>query len=290
MRPTRILAVPLAALLLPGAVLAQTRAAAWDSVAAILQTTTTTAAGYYRYNLPRTDLTVRVGDVTVATALAAGAWAGFAGEPGDAVVMGDLVLTADELGPVLLELGRQGLDATAIHNHLAGESPEIIYVHFHGTGSATDLARRLRQVVSRTRTSLPVAAASPGPPAIDTTVVFAALGHGRVSGPIAQVSLVLVPDSVTLRGRRLVPALAYGTPINIQAVGAGRAVASGDFALLARSVAPVLRALAAHGITATALHTHLVDTEPVLYYIHFWADGPLPDVVAGLRAVVDAAR
>jgi len=95
---------------------------------------------------------------------------------------------------------------------------------------------------------------------------------------------------VTLHGRPVSPALGYGTPINIQVVEPGRAVATGDFAVLGSKVAPVLEALTAHGITATALHSHLVDAEPTIYYMHFWADGPLPEVLRGLRAALDAAR
>lgn len=265
--------------------------AAWDSVGRILQTSPAATAGYYRYNLPRTDLTVRIGDVTVATALAAGAWAGFSGPPARAVTMGDLVLTDAELGPVLAELQRRDIGVTAIHNHLIGETPGLSYVHFHAEGPATDLAARLSAVVALTGTPRPVAAQEPEPITIDTTLVFTTLGRsGRARGSVAQVSFVLVADTVTLHGRPVVAALGYGTPINIQAVGPARAVATGDFALGGSAVQPVLRALAGHGITATALHSHLVGETPALYYIHFWADGPPAEVLAGLRAALDAAR
>jgi hypothetical protein len=87
-----------------------------------------------------------------------------------------------------------------------------------------------------------------------------------------------------------VPALGYGTPINIQAVSATRAVATGDFSVVGSKVAPVFTALTTHGITTTAVHSHLVGEEPRIYYMHFWADGPLTDVLQGLRAALDAAR
>jgi hypothetical protein len=264
---------------------------AWDSVAAILQTTTTATGGYYRYNLPRADLTVRIGDVTVATALAAGAWAGFSGTPSDATMMGDLVLLATEVRPVQAELLRQGIAVMAVHNHLVGEEPKLTYLHYHAEGPATDLARRLSAVVSLTGTPRPVAAQAPVPLTIDTPMVFGALGRsGRARGAVAQVTLILVPDSVTMHGRVVVPAMGYGTPVNVQAVSATRAVATGDFSVPARAVGPVTRALIQRGITITALHSHLVGESPVVSYIHFWADGPLADVLAGLRAAADAAR
>ena len=262
-----------------------------DSVGRVLQTSGVATGGYYRYTWPRRDLTLRIGDVTVSPALALGAWAGFSGDAADATMMGDLVLTSGEVKPVLAELARQQIEVTAIHNHLAGEDPKITYVHFHADGTALELAGRLDRVLARTSAPRPVAPAAAQPVTIDTALVFNTLGlRGRAQGAVAQVSVVLVPGTVTMRGRTVTPALGYGTPINVQVVSPERAIATGDFTVLAAKVAPVFDALTAHGITATALHSHLVGEEPRLYYMHFWADGPLPDVLRGLRAALDAAR
>jgi hypothetical protein len=265
-------------------------APAWDSVATILKTAPTPSPGYVRYNLPRRDLTIRIGDVTVAAALSSGAWAGMSGEPSNATAMGDLVLTTDEVRPVLAQLAQQHISVTAIHNHLVGEEPRLVYVHFHAEGVATDIARRLDAVFALTGTPRPVAQPAPPPLAIDTALVFGALGRGRATGNVAQISLVLVPDTVRMHGRVVVPAMGYGSPINIQAVSPQRAVATGDFSVRAGNVEGVTRALAEHGIMATAVHSHLVGEEPRVSYIHFWADGSLASVVAGLRSAVEAAR
>jgi hypothetical protein len=227
----------------------------------------------------------------VAPELLQGAWAGFSDDPRLAMLMGDLVLKPTELGPVLAELAALGLEVTAIHHHLVGEEPRLIYVHFGGHGKAIELARRLDRAVALTATPRPVAPAAAAPLAIDSALVFTGLGRsGRTHGSVAQVSFMLVPGKVTMDGMAVTPALGYASPVNIQAVNASRAVATGDFAVTGRQVAPMLRALAAHGITATALHTHMIGEVPTLYFIHFWADGPLAKVVEGLRAVVDAAR
>lgn len=288
-RPFAFVAV---ALMFPVAALAQgSLGAPWDSVARILQAPGTLTGGYYRYNLPRRDLTVRVGEVAVAPALALGAWAGFSGSAGDATTMGDLIVTAGELRPVLAELARQRLAVTAVHNHLVGEAPQILYVHFHGHGDAVDLATRLNQVIARTATPRPVSSPPPQPLVIDTTAVFGKLGRsGRAQGNVAQVSFILVADSVTVDGHPVVPALGYGSPINVQILSSSRAVATGDFAVTGPKVGPLLVALATHDITATAVHSHLIGESPTLYYIHFWADGPLSDVLNGLRAALDAVR
>jgi len=265
--------------------------AAWDSVAAILQTKDAFASGYHRFNLPRRDITLHLGDVTLAPELAQGAWAGFSDDPGLSMLMGDLVLTPVELGPVLAELASQQLDVTAIHNHLVGEEPRLAYVHFGGHGKAVDLARRLDRVLAHTATPRPVAVAPAAPLTIDTSLVFLGLGRsGRAHGSVAQVSFILVPGVVTMDGMPVTPALGYASPVNIQAVDVNRAVATGDFAVTGKQVGPMVRALAAHGITATALHTHMIGESPTIYFMHFWADGPLVKVLEGLRAAVDAAK
>lgn len=192
---------------------------------------------------------------------------------------------------MLAELTRQGLGVTAIHNHLVGDEPPLIYVHFSGHGRAVDLARRLDRALALTATPRPVAGAAVVPLAIDTSLVFRGLGRsGRARGSVAQVSFVLVPGTVTMDGMPVTPALGYASPVNIQAVDGSRAVATGDFAVLGEKVEPMLRALAAHGITATALHTHMIGETPTLYFIHFWADAQLAQVVEGLRAAIDAAH
>lgn len=265
--------------------------AAWTEVGRILMTADVPAAGYHRYNFPRRDLTVRMGDVTIATAMAFGSWAGFAGPPADATMMGDLVLLPAELKRVQAELTKRGIDIAAVHNHLTGESPEVIYIHFHAHGVATELAAKLNPVLALTATPRPVTGGATVPVAIDTAAVFRTLGtHGMAQGSVAQVSFMLVTGAVTMGGMPLVPALAYGSPVNVQAVSATRFVATGDFAVTARQLDPLVHALVAHGIAATAVHTHLVDDSPHIYFVHFWGDGAPADVLGGIRAAVDAAK
>lgn len=280
----------LAMLSLTGVATGQNLGAPWDSVAKVLKTPGTLTGGYYRYGFPRRDLTLKVGDVTVATSVALGGWAGFSGNADDAMMMGDLVVTGSEIGPVMAELDRQHIDVTAIHHHIVGE-PQITQIHIHAQGRPLDIGARLSQVVARTGVVLPPSAPAPGPVTIDTGAVFKALGaSGRAQGNVAQVGLLLVPGKVMLHGREVPAAMGYNTPINIQMVSASRAVATGDFSVLGDRVAPVLSALALNGITATALHTHMVGEEPKIYYIHFWADADLTAVLSGLRAAIAAGR
>ena len=275
----------------PGTVAAQPAGStAWDSVSVILRVPPAPSSGFHRFNFPRRDLTVRVGDVTVSPGLALTGWAGFAGEPDASMVMGDLIVLASELEGVVAGLLTRGFEVSAIHNHLAGEQPAILYVHFGGRGAATLLARSLDSVLARTaapRTLTP----PPSPPlSVDTSAVFGGLGlSGRANGAVASVSPVLVPP-VTLEADSLVRTMVAASPINIQMLAGGRAATSGDFAVTADKVQPLLRALSAAHITPTAVHSHLVGERPSISYVHFWGVGPLDGIVRGLRAALDAAR
>lgn len=262
----------------------------WALVGSTLGTENVSHTPYHRYNLPRSDLTLMVAGVN-ASAIGLGAWIGFSGEPTNATMMGDLVVTGEELGPVLEELARQRIDVTAIHNHFAGETPQILYVHFHGQGDAIDLANRVERAVARTGTPRPAPAPRPQPIQIDTAQIFRVLGQsGSASGTIARLSFQLVSGDVMMHGMVVDPAMGYATPIVIQQVSASRAVATGDFSVLGPAVAPVLRALAEGGIVATAVHSHMIDSDPDIRYIHFWGDGPLDQVLRGLRNALDTAR
>ncbi|HEU5218175.1 MAG TPA: DUF1259 domain-containing protein [Gemmatimonadales bacterium] len=263
----------------------------WARIATILGTTAADGGGYVRYNVPRADLDVHVGTVAISAPFALTSWAGFSGTPDSATVMGDLVVTEAEIQPVLAELDKRQIDVMAVHNHLTGELPHVMYVHFHAYGSATDIARRLEAVLKLTGAPRPVAAAHPSPLVIDSGAVFQALGkHGRANGSFAQVSYILVPGAVTMHGHTVVPSLGYGSPVNIVQVSPARAVSTGDFAVTAGQLPRLLHALAQGGITATAVHSHMVGEQPALYFVHFWGDAPLPELLKSLRAAVDAVQ
>ena len=245
--------------------------------------------GVHRFGWPRSDLHVTIGSVTVEPAVALGSWAGFvqAASGGPAVTMGDLVLLDSELDPVLGELSAGGFGILAIHNHLAGESPHLLYVHFHGHGDAAGLAKTLKAALAKTKTPAPGKPAAA--PSAEQTQTFeklqAALGRrGTMAGTVLQVG---VPRSEAIRdGGMEVPAsLGMSTALNFQTVGAEVAT-SGDFVLVADEVNPVLRELRAHGIAPTALHSHMLTETPRLFFMHFWAVGTPEAIGAGLKSAL----
>jgi hypothetical protein len=264
---------------------------AWEGVSRILQSAAAPAPGYHRFNFPRRDLVVRVGGVTVSPGLALTGWVGFSGAPEDAIAMGDLIVTAAELGPVIRGLLERGIEVTAVHNHLAGESPQLLYVHFHAHGEAAALAGRMDEVLRLTAAPRPVGPAAAVALTIDTAAVFGGLGvRGRANGAVASIAPVLFPAALSLGADTLLRTMAAASPINIQQLDDANAAASGDFAVPADRVQPLLRALTRGGLTPTAVHSHLIGERPTITYVHFWGVAPLAELVRGLRAALDAAR
>ena len=280
--------------LISGPAFAQTPAAVpfpWDSLGRVLGTDLASVAGAYRYNFPRADLHVRVGDVIVAPALALVGWAGFATFGSDTVVVGDLVVTTPELAVVLGRLAAEGVAVTAIHNHLAGEEPRLVFVHYMARGPALTLAMKIRTVLAATGTPLPVRTTLPQPVTIDTALVQRELGTaGKASGSVTQLGFDLVTGTVTMDGVTVPAALGLRSPINLQSLSSDRVVGTGDFAVTGDKVDGILKALAQSGITTTAVHSHLIGETPTMYFIHFWADGAPATVLRGLRDALAAAR
>ncbi|MDB5672728.1 MAG: hypothetical protein JWO25_3687 [Alphaproteobacteria bacterium] len=230
--------------------------------------------GVYRVGLPRSDLHVTLGGVTLKPGLALGSWLAFMRTSHNVVVMGDLVLTEEEVNPVMKRLLEGGIEITALHNHLLGSSPHTMYMHVAGHGSdGGALAATLRAALALSGT--PFASAPPAVPApldLDTSALDRALGHkGKANGPIYAFS---IPRAETPReGGMVVPeAMGSAIAINFQPTGSGRAAIAGDLVLTADEVNPVLRTLRARGIEVTALHNHMLDDEPRLFFMHFWAN------------------
>jgi hypothetical protein len=248
----------------------------------------------YRYGLPRSDMNVTVEGVRIRPALALGSWIAFKATGDGAVAMGDLVLRESEVAPVMSRLQEAGIEQTAVHHHVLNETPRVVYVHVHAHGDPVKIAEGVRAAVALTSTPAPAAASSSGaPPAdigIDTAQIATILGHpGRVNGGVYQVS---VPRTETIRagGVEIPPSMGLGTAINFQPTGDGRAAITGDYVMIASEVNTVIRTLRDNGIVVTSLHNHLLDEEPRLFFMHFWANEDALKLARGLRAALDATN
>ena len=248
--------------------------------------------GAFKFGMPRSDLKVSVAGTPIQAGLALGSWVAFQGARDHAMVMGDLVLTDSEVGPVMLKLQQQGIEQTAIHNHLLHETPRVVYMHIAGRGDAVQMAKALHDALALTKTTSapPASAASAQNIGIDTAQLDSILGHkGKVNGGIYQVS-VPRSEKITEGGMEVPPSMGTATAINFQPTGNGRAAITGDFVLLAAEVNPVIRALRQHGIEVTALHSHMLADEPHLFFMHFWANDSALTLAKGLRAALDQTK
>jgi hypothetical protein len=243
----------------------------------------------YRVSFPRTDLHVSLQGVAIKPGLALGSWAAFLGTDDDAMVMGDLVLLEEELNPVMAKLRAAHFEITAVHNHLMGETPKVLYMHYMGHGSATQLATSLRAALSVSKTPLekPAAAAEePAPPAWVKTVEDAVGRKGTFKGGVLSYG-VPRSDAITMAGMTIPPAAGVGEAINFQVADSGNVATTGDFVLTADEVNPVLSELQGRNILVTALHSHMLTEQPRLFFMHFWSVGSPESVGAGIKAALD---
>ena len=244
--------------------------------------------GTLKFGMPRKDLTVTLDGTQIKPGLALGAWAAFKGSGNNSIVMGDLVLTEAEVEPVMLKLQQSGIQITALHNHLLGESPHVMYMHIEGHGEAAKLAASLHDALALTKTP-PATPASATPPAIDldTTQIDSAIGRkGKNNGGIYQFGVPRA-EKITDDGMEIPPSMGVATGINFQPTGNGNAAVTGDFVLLGSEVNPVMQALRENGILVTAVHSHMLMENPRLYFMHFWANANAVQLARGLRAALD---
>jgi Domain of Unknown Function (DUF1259) len=244
----------------------------------------------HRYAIPRSDLHVTVDDVIIQPALALGGWLGFQPAAGGAVVMGDLVLSENEIEPVMTKLLDSGIDITALHNHLLRANPATYYMHVHGHGDPVAMATAIRAALTESKTPF-------GPPAalalqtaqidLDTVALDNAIGaKGKVNGGVYQFS-VPRKDAVMDSGVAVPPAMGTATVINFQPTGEGKTAITGDFVITADEVNPLIHVLSENGIEVTAIHSHMLSEEPRLFFVHFWANDDAQKLAKGLQSALE---
>ena len=242
----------------------------------------------YRVSFPRTDLHVSVNGLGIKPGLALGSWAAFLGTDDNAMVMGDLVLLEEEVNPVMAKLRSYHFEITAVHNHLMGETPKVLYVHYMADGSASQLATSLHTALALSKTPLekPAAAAEePAPPAWVKTVEDAVGRKGTFKGGVLSYGIPR-SDTITMGGMNIPPAAGVGEAINFQAADSGNVATTGDFVLVADEVNPVLSELQGRNILVTALHSHMLTEQPRLFFMHFWSVGSPESVGEGIKAAL----
>jgi Domain of Unknown Function (DUF1259) len=248
-------------------------------------------ANVLKVNIPRNDISVTVANVKTPTPFGFGGWVAMTkGTGGMDVLMGDLVLTQDEVNPVMSALLDNGLEVTALHNHFLWDEPRMLYMHVHGHGKPADLARQLKPAVdligknsAKPASAAPAASSSPS---LDTAKLAQIIGtQGEQSGPVYKITI----------GRDDLKLTEMGAPINARMglntwaafVGTNEnAAIAGDVAMLASEVTPVLKSLRKNGLNVVAIHQHMIDTRPTIYFLHYWGTGPADKLATGFKAAL----
>jgi hypothetical protein len=245
-----------------------------------------------KVNVPRNDLQVTVANVKTPTPFGFGGWIAMTkGTGGTEVMMGDLVLTQDQVNPVMSALLDNGLQVTALHNHFFWDEPHLFFMHVHGSGTAADLAKNVKpalDLITKAPGATPAAPAPASKPAdLDTAKLAQIVGHqGDQSGAVYKITV----------GRDDLKLTEMGAPINSRMglntwaafVGTNdKAAIAGDVAMLANEVQPVLKALRANGLDVVAIHQHMLGTQPTIYFLHYWGTGPADKLATGFKAALD---
>jgi hypothetical protein len=243
----------------------------------------------YKVSLPRSDLKVTADGVQIKPAFALGSWLAFKKAGEETMVMGDLVLTGDEVNPVITKLEEGGIQVTALHHHLDNLKPDVLFMHVGGEGDAVELAQALHAGLAMSKTPLGKASAKAAAEKLplDTAELDQIIGRqGKAGGGVYHFTVARA-DEVTEAGMAIPAAMGTATAINFQPTGDGKAAITGDFVMTANEVNPVIRALQEQGIQITALHNHMLEEEPRLFFMHFWANDDPQKLARGLRTALD---
>ena len=247
-----------------------------------------------KVNIPRNDLHVKVAGYSLPTPFGFGGWFALTkGDGGEDVVMGDLVLTQDEVNPVMSALLDHGLEVTALHNHFFWEEPRIFYMHIHGHGKAEELATQLKPAIDLIGHVKPQdadgddKAPAQRPGALDTERIAKIVGHaGDQTGPVYKITLGRDDLSVREMGATINARMGLNTWAAFVGTNEDAAVA-GDIAMLETEVTPTLKTLRANGLDVVAIHHHMINSKPMIIFLHYWGRGPADKLASGFKAALD---
>jgi len=277
--------------LLPAGASAQETPAEYQAVLTALNKKGDFKDGVFKVNIPRGDLTVKIGTRGAPTPFGFGGWVAMTPGDGMQVMMGDLVLTENEVNPVMSALLDNGLSVTALHNHFFWEQPRIFYMHVHGMGTPADLARKLKPAISIIDTAAAKAAAASAvstiPAGVTGSAVARIIGHeGEQSGPVYKITIGRPDIDLREHGAKINARMGLNTWAAFAGTDADAMVA-GDVAMLESELQPVLKALRSHGIDIVAIHHHMTDVKPVVIFLHYYGTGAAAKLAQGVRAAVD---
>ena len=250
-------------------------------------------ASVLKVNIPRNDLHMNIAGYSVPTPFGFGGWFAMTkGDGGEDVVMGDFVLTQEEVNPVMSALLDHGLEVTALHNHFFWDEPRVFFMHIHGHGKAVDLANQLKPAIDIIGQSKPASggqspSAAPKQSTLDAEKIAKIVGHtGEQNGPVYKITIGRDDLSVKEMGATINARMGLNTWAAFVGTNEDAAVA-GDIAMLESEVQPTLKALRAHGLDVVAIHHHMINSRPVIIFLHYWGRGPAEKLATGFKSALD---
>src|SRR5438874_8083972 len=273
---------------------AQETPAEYQQVLKIVGKTGDYKSNVLKINVPRNDLHVKIAGYAVPTPFGFGGWFAMTkGDDGEEVMMGDLVLTQDEVNPVMSALLEHGLEVTALHNHFFWEDPRVFFMHIHGHGKAVDLANQIKPALDLIGQAKPSESGGHGASTaakqgtLDTDRIAKIVGHaGEQNGPVYKITLGRDDLDVKEMGATINARMGLNTWAAFVGSNDDAAVA-GDVAMLETEVTPTLKALRSHGLDVVAIHHHMTNSRPVIIFLHYWGRGPAEKLATGFKAGLD---
>ncbi len=267
------------------------RAADFSAVESALGMKGQVQEGATIFRFPRSDIKVTIDNEPVPTALGFGAWTAWVPMGDGAMVMGDLVLLQEEVNPVISALAEANINISAIHNHFLGENPRIMFMHIDGMGNPEVMGRGLARALSNTATPKPQAQKQGAPEAplpLDTTRLEGIIGaKGQAGGGVFKITIGR--PGVTMRGIPVTSSMGLNTWAAFMGTNE-RAHVAGDVAMTTKEVNPVIRALRKGGINVLAVHNHMLDEQPRIFFLHYWGTGPAEQLARVLKEAFDQAK
>jgi hypothetical protein len=251
------------------------------------------SGGEYKITVPQNDLSIMVDDFKIVPAMGLGTWIAFTPTKDGSMIMGDIIITESDLKPVQQEVIRQGLSITAIHNHFVRNHPNIMYMHIGGSGRTEIMAQKAKAILDKVKE---VRGGDPSKGTASNEAVRNTLDAKRLEeilGYKAEISKGVYKFTI---GRPDVKLTEHGVPIttflgfNTWAAFQGtseKAAVAGDFAMLENEVAPVIKVLVENGIEVVAVHNHMVNEQPRIFFLHYWGIGNAEQLAKGLREALD---
>ena len=284
--------VAISSVLLGSQAIAQEVPAEYEQVLKTLGRQGDFKANVLKVNIPRNDLKVTVAKVPTPTPFGFGGWVAMTRGQGMDVLMGDLVLTQDEVNPVMSALLDNGLEVTALHNHFFWEEPRVFYMHVHGHGTPAELAQKLKPALDLIGKGAPAPAPGTGaapaasPAKLDTARIAQIVGaQGEQTGDVYKITIGRDDLKITEMGAVINARMGLNTWAAFVGTNENAAIA-GDVAMVAGEVTPVLKALRKNGLDVVAIHHHMTQTQPTIYFLHYWGTGPVDKLATGFKAAL----